>query len=69
MYGARRKFPKNRLRFERKFSFLSDFLPASYKLARKSANMKKWGPIFSSAGGIAGSRKGIWLAMALSADL
>ena len=36
MCGARRKFPKE-VSSERKFSFLSDFLPALLRSARKSA--------------------------------
>jgi len=40
MCGARRKFPKE-VSSERKFSFLSDFLPALLCSARKSAFPKK----------------------------
>ena len=39
MYGARRKFPKE-VSTERKFSFLSDFLPVSHRLTRKSVARK-----------------------------
>ena len=56
MCGARRKFPKE-VSSERKFSFLSDFLPVSRRLARKSAARKNDSSFFRCAATVSPHKK------------